>query len=174
MTLFDTGRVCVKTAGREAGRLCVVLDKVDTDHVLVTGPKVLSGVRKRKCSIAHLEPLAARLKIKAEAADSDVLDLLKKEEGLLEKFNLKVPSAEDIKKWEDRKTEKADKKAEQLKRPVTISDLAAEKTKLKEKTKDAKAATLSDLAAETRKLEAEDEKAKRVAKPKEPKKKEDN
>ena len=172
MTLFDTGRVCVKTAGREAGRVCVVLDKVDSDHVLVTGPRSLTGVRKRKCNVAHLEPLPAKLKIKAEAGDPDIIDLLKKEGELLEKFKLNVPSAEETKKLEDRKMEKAARKAEQAK-PVTVSDLAAEKTKIKEKAKDAKATTLSDLAAETRKLEAEAEKSKKEAKPKEARKKEE-
>ncbi|MBI5061627.1 MAG: 50S ribosomal protein L14e [Candidatus Aenigmarchaeota archaeon] len=79
MSLFETGRLCVKTAGREAGKLCVVIDKAEGDLVAVTGPKILTGVRKRKCNIAHLEPLDCKIKIKADAADDEILGLLGKD-----------------------------------------------------------------------------------------------
>ena len=56
--MFETGRVCVKTAGREAGRYCIVLKKEGEMFVLVPCPKEVTGVRQRRCNIAHLEPLA--------------------------------------------------------------------------------------------------------------------
>ncbi len=58
--ILEPGRVCVKTAGREAGKYCVVLEVVDENFVIVQGPKV----RKRKCNIAHLEPLPEKIEIK--------------------------------------------------------------------------------------------------------------
>ncbi len=166
--LFETGRVCLKTAGREAGKICVVLDKVDKDFVLVTGPKALSGVKKRKCNMAHLEPLDAKLKLKADSSDEDILELIKKEEGLLKKWNLSVPSTADIKKWEAQRSEKENKKEavesqqaaekpkeqpkKEEKKTVSLSDLAAEQRNLG---KDKKPTSLSDLASETKKLESQ-------------------
>ncbi|HLD57343.1 MAG TPA: hypothetical protein VJA47_03500 [archaeon] len=128
MTLFETGRVCIKTAGREAGKLCVVLNKAEGDLVLVTGPKSLSGVRRRNCSVTHLEPLQAKISLKAGATDSDVLDLLKKEDELLKKLNLKVPTAEEI------------KKAEELRKQKDAARKEAEKKKVAEKPKEEKVA----------------------------------
>ncbi len=115
----------MKTAGREAGKLCVVINKAEGDLVTVTGPKALTGVRRRKCNIAHLEPLQAKIKVKPDASDDEILELIKNETEVLEKFKLTVPSPEDLKKLEAQKTEKAAKKAELEK--------IAEKEKEKEK-----------------------------------------
>src|SRR3989338_1261311 len=97
MSIFEAGRLCVKIAGREACRVCVVVNKADTTHVIVTGPRFVTGIRRRKCNIEHLEPLTEKLKIKADASDSDVMDALKKEDEILKKFELTVPTAEEIK-----------------------------------------------------------------------------
>lgn len=53
MPIFEPGRVCVKIAGREAGKYCAVLEVVDEKYVVVEGPEV----RRRKTNIVHLEPL---------------------------------------------------------------------------------------------------------------------
>ena len=50
--MFETGRICIKIAGRDAGNICIVIDKIDENYVLIDG-----NVRRRKCNIAHLEPL---------------------------------------------------------------------------------------------------------------------
>ncbi|MCR4335011.1 MAG: 50S ribosomal protein L14e [archaeon] len=52
MSSISVGSVCVKTAGREAGKKVVVVEKVDDNYVLVQGTKV----KKRKCNILHLFP----------------------------------------------------------------------------------------------------------------------
>ena len=36
MSLYEIGRVCVKTMGREAGSLCVVIEVKDESFVVVT------------------------------------------------------------------------------------------------------------------------------------------
>jgi len=64
----DIGRVCVKTAGREAGKKCVVVDVIDETYVLVSGPEV----RRRRCNIKHLEPLEMKLDIGRDAPDEEV------------------------------------------------------------------------------------------------------
>lgn len=89
MTLYEVGRICVKTMGREAGSYCVIVEAQDTKSVLVTGPKSISGVRRRSCNIRHLEPLDSMLDIKSGADDSAVekaLDVA----GLTEKFKTKI------------------------------------------------------------------------------------
>lgn len=83
MKVFDVGRVCVKIAGREAGRKCVVVDIVDDKFVLVTGPKSLTGVKRRRANVKHLEPLSYRVPVEKGASDKAVLAALEKA-GLLE------------------------------------------------------------------------------------------
>ena len=60
--MIEIGRVCVKTAGRDAGLKCVVID-IDKKLVLIDGQ-----TRRRKCGIAHLEPTKDVLKIKKGAS----------------------------------------------------------------------------------------------------------
>lgn len=76
--MIDVGRICVKTAGREAGRYCVVVKQVDDTFVLITGPKGLTKVKRRRCNVDHLRALNQKISIKSDAPDSDVEQALKK------------------------------------------------------------------------------------------------
>ncbi|MDH5780930.1 MAG: 50S ribosomal protein L14e, partial [Candidatus Bathyarchaeota archaeon] len=38
MAAVEVGRICVKIAGGEAGRRCVIVDVIDKNFMLVTGP----------------------------------------------------------------------------------------------------------------------------------------
>jgi large subunit ribosomal protein L14e len=69
---MEVGRVCVKLSGRETGKKCVVVDVVDKNFVLVTGPKSVTGVRRRRTNVDHLEPTAELVELKKGAADEDV------------------------------------------------------------------------------------------------------
>jgi large subunit ribosomal protein L14e len=89
MGLYETGRVCVKTMGREAGSLCVVVELKDDSYVVVTGPKHLSGVRRRSCNTRHLEPLETILPLTADA-DDEAVEKAIEEAGLIEKFRTKI------------------------------------------------------------------------------------
>lgn len=89
MGLYETGRVCVKTMGREAGSLCVIVATKDDSYVVVTGPKHMSGVRRRSCNTKHLEPLETILQIAAEA-DDEAVEKAIQEAGLTEKFRTKI------------------------------------------------------------------------------------
>ena len=62
--VIDVGRVVVKVLGREAGRKAVVVDVVDESYVVVTGPKSLTGVRRRRVNINHIEPTDKRVEIR--------------------------------------------------------------------------------------------------------------
>lgn len=75
--VFDIGVVCVKKRGREDGRKCVIVDIIDESFVLVTGPQALSGVKRRRVNIGHIESTGDKLKISQSASDEDVMDAIK-------------------------------------------------------------------------------------------------
>jgi large subunit ribosomal protein L14e len=75
---FDVGRVCIKTSGRDAGKRCVVVDLMDKNFALVTGPKEVSGVRRRRVNVNHLIPLEEKVAIEKGASDEQIATLLKK------------------------------------------------------------------------------------------------
>ena len=62
----------MKLNGRETGLKCVIVDVIDKNFVLVTGPQKLSGVRRRRTNVKHLEPTEDTLEIKKGASDEDV------------------------------------------------------------------------------------------------------
>jgi len=75
---IEVGRICVKLSGREAGRKCVIVDVVDKNYVLVTGPKKFSGVKRRRTNVKHLEPTDESLEVKKGASDEDVTKVAEK------------------------------------------------------------------------------------------------
>lgn len=78
MPTIEVGRVCVKIAGRDAGKFCVITRLVNDNFVEIAGPKKLSGVKRKKCNIAHLAATADKIEIRAKAKDEDVEAALKK------------------------------------------------------------------------------------------------
>jgi large subunit ribosomal protein L14e len=83
MPAIEIGRICIKVAGREAGRKCVIVDIIDENFVLVTGPKELTGVKRRRVNIKHLEPTDKVVKIRRGASDEEVIKALE-EAGLVD------------------------------------------------------------------------------------------
>ncbi len=79
MSAMDVGRLCVKLRGREAGRQCVIVDIIDRNYVLVTGPPELTGVRRRRINMSHLKPLDERIEIDRGAPDDEVMEILGEE-----------------------------------------------------------------------------------------------
>ena len=82
MPAIEVGRICVKVLGREAGRRCVIVDLTDKSFVLITGPKKLTGVKRRRVNANHVEPLQAKIDIKRGASDEEVADALKASDKL--------------------------------------------------------------------------------------------
>ncbi len=78
MTAIEIGRICVKATGRETGKKCVIVDLTDKSFVLVTGPKSVTGVRRRRVNISHIELLQDKVEIKRGATDEEVAEALKK------------------------------------------------------------------------------------------------
>ena len=73
MSTFDVGRICVKLSGREAGKKCIIVDIVDRNFVLVTGPKQVNGVKRRRVNTNHIEPTERKVTIKRGENDEEIL-----------------------------------------------------------------------------------------------------
>jgi large subunit ribosomal protein L14e len=77
MPAIEVGRICVKLTGREAGRKCVIVDIMDKSFVVITGPKTITGVKRRRANINHVEPLQDKIAIKRGATDEEITEELK-------------------------------------------------------------------------------------------------
>jgi large subunit ribosomal protein L14e len=73
---IEVGRISVKISGREAGKRCVIVDVVDKNFVLVTGPPKVSSVKRRRVNVKHIEPTQAKIDIKRGATDEEVTEAL--------------------------------------------------------------------------------------------------
>jgi large subunit ribosomal protein L14e len=82
MPAIEVGRICVKVLGREAGKKCVIVDLMDKSFVLITGPKKLTDVKRRRVNANHIEPLQDKIDIKRGASDEEVADALKASDKL--------------------------------------------------------------------------------------------
>lgn len=107
--VMEVGRVCVKLAGHEAGKRCVIVEIIDGTYVVVSGP----GVKRRRCNIAHLEPLEKKLDIDKGASDEDAARALEAA-GLVE---IKKPPARPPKPKVEKPPEEKPPKPEEEKKP---------------------------------------------------------
>lgn len=89
MYALDVGRICIKTFGREIGEKCVIIDVIDKSFVLVTGPKELNGVKRRRANVKHLEATEEAINIKQGASDEDIIGALKKA-GKIDEMKAKI------------------------------------------------------------------------------------
>ena len=119
MSIFNVGRLCVKIAGRDAGRRCVIVDTLDAHYVVVDG-----DVRRKKVNINHLEPLAEEVELKAGARHEDVQALFVKR-GLAVWKN--VARSVGARPLQQRKGKKADASADAKK---DVKGKAAPKAKV--------------------------------------------
>ena len=78
MPAVEVGRICVKIAVREAGRKCIVVDVIDKNFALITGPKQITGVKRRRVNINHIEPTPEKIEIKRGASDEEIIEALEK------------------------------------------------------------------------------------------------
>lgn len=76
MPAIEVGRICVKQVGRESGKKCVVIDVMDKSFALVTGPKKVTGIKRRRVNINHVMPLQDKIEVKRGASDEEVAQVL--------------------------------------------------------------------------------------------------
>lgn len=150
--MFSVGSVCVKIAGRDAGSVCVVIEVLDNNYVLVDGL-----LRRKKVNTKHLERLNKVVSVKKSSSTSDVLEILK---------GVELVSEEQVTKWLGRKSktvsekpvtkrvlklaknaDKKAKKAEEKKAKTNEKKAKAEEKKAKEAKKEAKKKPVKKTAA---------------------------
>ena len=70
--MIDIGRLCVKTAGRDAGKEALIVEVLDKNFVLIDG-----NTRRRKTNVDHLELLPKKAELKKGASHEEVQKALK-------------------------------------------------------------------------------------------------
>ena len=70
--MFEIGRLCMKIAGRDAGKKCLIVEVIDEHFVMIDGE-----TRRRKCNIKHLEPLNQVAEMTKNAPAPEVVRILK-------------------------------------------------------------------------------------------------
>ena len=110
--MIEIGRVCIKIAGRDAGRECTVIDILDNTFVLIDG-----NTRRRKCNIMHLEPTQKVIKIKKNASHDDVKKEFEKLGFETWETKPKATKAQDAKKG-TKKVAAAPAKDKKVKKPA--------------------------------------------------------
>lgn len=71
MATVEIGRLCVKLAGRDAGKECLIVEVKDKNFVVVDG-----NTRRKRVNIDHLEILQQKADIKKGASHEDVVKAL--------------------------------------------------------------------------------------------------
>jgi large subunit ribosomal protein L14e len=79
LPVFKVGRICVKIVGREAGKKCIIVDVIDKNFLLVTGPKQVNGVKRRRVNVDHVEPTEIQADIGRGESDEEVMKALNEE-----------------------------------------------------------------------------------------------
>ena len=69
--MYEIGTVCVKIAGRDAGKKCVIVEAAKDGFVMIEGE-----TRRRKCNVRHLEMLKEEVKVKSGASHAEVMKAL--------------------------------------------------------------------------------------------------
>ena len=78
MVAVEVGRICVKTFGREAGSKCIIVDLMDDNFVVITGPREVNGVKRRRANVKHIEITNDKVNIKKGSNDDEVKKALEK------------------------------------------------------------------------------------------------
>jgi large subunit ribosomal protein L14e len=109
--MMEIGRLCVKIAGRDSKKTCVIVDILENNYVLVDGE-----TRRKKCNIKHLEPLNKKLNIK-KGSDFKEITKLFKELGIeLKEKNSKEAKERPIRKRKVKESLEEPKKKTKVKK----------------------------------------------------------
>lgn len=124
--MLETGRLCIKTAGKDAGKTVVIVEPLDKNFVVIDGP-----VKRKRCNILHLEPTQKLLSLKKGASHADVVKEFKR-------LSIDIP---------ERKTKKTTTPKPRPLRATKKQPPEAQKEKKKPEAKEEKKAKKSPKAA---------------------------
>lgn len=79
MPAIEVGKICVKISGREAGKKCIIVDVIDKNFLLVTGPRQVNGVKRRRVNVNHVEPTEKKVNIRRGESDEEIMKALDEE-----------------------------------------------------------------------------------------------
>lgn len=102
--MMEVGRVCFKIVGRESGKPCVIIKKLDGNFVLIDGL-----VRRKKCNVKHLEPTIKKVSVSEKSSKEDVLKKL---------VELEIVSQEEVNKFLSKNPKEVKKEKPVKKRKV--------------------------------------------------------
>ena len=75
---LDVGRICIKKTGRERGKKCLIVDLVDENFVIISGPQSITGVRRRRSNVNHVQVTDEIVNFKKGASDEDIVKAVEK------------------------------------------------------------------------------------------------
>ena len=133
--MFEVGRVCLKLAGRDAGKRCIIVDVQDNKFVLIDGE-----TRRRKCNVKHLEPLNTVVKIRKAASHENVAEEFNKLGFGLWKTKPKKAAARvlPVRKYDPGKAKKQGTEAKSTAQPASETKEASKSQEKAPKQKPAK------------------------------------
>jgi len=99
--MIKEGSICYKIAGREAGKMAVIVEVVDDNFVLIDG-----NVKRRKCNIKHLEMTNNVLDVKKGASTSEVHKQMSVSGFKVIERKPKKEKKEEVKEEKPKKTKK--------------------------------------------------------------------
>ncbi|MFB0567091.1 MAG: 50S ribosomal protein L14e, partial [Candidatus Bathyarchaeia archaeon] len=73
MPAVEVGRICVKITGREAGKKCIIVDVIDKNFLLITGPKQVNSVKRRRVNVSHVEPTEKKVNMSRGESDEEIM-----------------------------------------------------------------------------------------------------
>jgi large subunit ribosomal protein L14e len=79
LPVVEVGRICVKITGREAGNKCIIIDVIDKNFLLITGPKQVNKVKRRRVNVSHVEPTERKVNITRGESDEEIMKTLDEE-----------------------------------------------------------------------------------------------
>lgn len=129
MSLFEIGRVVIKTSGRDSGNIAVIADVLEGNYALIDG-----NVRRKRCNVKHLEPLKETLKIKKNESHDNIIKAMK--QAGIEIIERRIRSKSKGIKIRPKKTKKKKIAIGDRKGKSTVK--GEEKKKTKKETKNAK------------------------------------
>jgi large subunit ribosomal protein L14e len=125
--MIEVGRLCIKIAGRDSRKKCVVVDIVDDNFVMIDG-----DVRRKRCNIKHLEPLDNVIKIR-KGASHDVVVKEFKALGIEIKEKKSKEKKERPKRVRKKKEKKPEEKVEKKPKKAVKKEAKPKEEKLAEK-----------------------------------------
>lgn len=147
--MLNLGRVCVKTAGRDANLKCVIIEEIDENFVMIDGL-----TRRKRCNKLHLEPTKDTLDVKKGASHEEVVKAFKSD------LNIEIPKKGEAKTAQATKPAKAKKGHDKM---LLNQKEAAKEDKPEKKTKPApKKAVKKEKAAEAGEEAAKEAKPKKT------------